>query len=179
MQGWGGWWRQLGNVVSAGLLRDLSCSFSYGHRNHTSAMCYSPEVSSDISPVPAGGQQDTGTACTLCTHWEPLCPFCQACWAPSQRREWRSMRYLLCRWAKLYLGITNHLQVQTDLFFCSVAASGLHRCVCSASVCVGRDTGCAHTRRWCSSRHWHVSCSYTPSEHRLEPSESCLCSIQN
>lgn len=145
----------------------------------SSAVSYSPEPSPDISSVPAGGQQDTGTACTLCTHKELLCPFCQACWAPSWEEATMLDEVPALQMSKTLPWITNHLRVQTEpLFLLSCCFWPPHVCLLCCCVCGERHGLCTHTAL-VHSRHWHVSCSYTPSKHTPEPGESCLCSMQN
>lgn len=142
----------------------------------SSVVSYSPEPSPDISSMRLGGQQDTGTACTLCTRWELLCPFCQACCAP----PWKEAMTFTCSAGEQNFALDNKLLTGIDRLFFPLSCCLWPPHVCLLWCCVwGGDTGCALTRRWCSSRHCHVSSSYTPSKHTPELSESCLCSMQN
>lgn len=113
----------------------------------SSAVSYSPEPSPDISPVPAGGQQDTGTACTLCTHKELLCPFCQVCWAPSWEEATMLDEVPALQMSKTLPWITNHLRVQTEpLFLLSCCFTCVaSTCVSALLLCVWGETWAVHT----------------------------------
>lgn len=127
------------------------------------AQCHPPDISSGICRWVAGHMHDAHTQCTHGVSTSAL-SFKRVVF-PLGRKQWRTMGYLLCRWAKLCLRWQTVYRYRQTPFFRSIAASGLHVRVCSAAVCVGRDSGCARTWHWCSRRHRHVRSSYTPSKY--------------